>query len=85
VQCESVIELDELVNALVLTSRTPSGGRQAGVLRAYVKATRVEPVRSAFYDRFTTQLEALLDRLLRDSLTAVQREDRCSCPQRCRA
>lgn len=33
VKRESVIELDELVNVLVLVSRTPAGGRQADVLR----------------------------------------------------
>jgi hypothetical protein len=75
VQRQSVIELDELVNALVLSSRTPAGGRQADVLRAYVEATGIEPVRSSFYDRFSKQFEALLERLLRDSLAAVWLQD----------
>lgn len=77
---QSLIELDELVNALVLTSRTPAGGRQADVLRAYVEATKVEPVRASFYERFTTGLESLLERLLRDSLAAVQQEDESLLP-----
>lgn len=71
---QSLIELDGLVNALVLTSRTPSGGRQADVMRAYIKATGTEPVRGAFYLRFNDSLEALLERLLRDALDAVQGE-----------
>ena len=71
VERESVIELDELVNALVLTSRTPAGGRQADVLRAYVESTGVEPVRGTFYARFNAELESLLERLLRDSMTAA--------------
>jgi len=68
VERESVIELDELVNALVLSSRTPAGGRQADVLRAYAQATGVEPVRGTFYARFNTELESLLERLVRDSM-----------------
>lgn len=72
VERESVIELDQLVNALVLTSRTPAGGRQADVLRAYVESTGVEPVRGTFYARFNAALESLLERLLRDSMSAAQ-------------
>src|ERR1700739_4591782 len=71
VERESMIAVDELVNALVLTSRTPAGGRQADVLRAYVEATkptRGEPVRGTFYARFNGGLEALLERLLPDSI-----------------
>jgi hypothetical protein len=75
VERESMIAIDELVNALVLTSRTPAGGRQADVLRAYVKATkptRGEPVRGTFYARFNDEFESLLERLLRDSIRATQ-------------
>ena len=71
---ESLIELDGLVNALVLTARTPSGGRQADVMRAYVKATGAEPVRGAFYARFNSALEKLLEGLLRRGLDEVQRD-----------
>ncbi len=74
VQRESVIDIVELVNALVLTSRSPAGGRQADVLRAYVDATRVEPVRGAFYARFNTQLEHLFERLTLESLAAAQND-----------
>ena len=73
-QRQSLIELDGLVNALVLTARTPSGGRQADVMRAYMKATGTEPVRGAFYLRFNEGLEALLEGLLRDALDAAQRD-----------
>lgn len=71
---ESLIELDGLVNALVLTARTPSGGRQADVMRAYVKATGTNPVRGAFYARFNKSLESLLARLLNDALDAARRD-----------
>lgn len=71
---ESLIELDGLVNSLVLTARTPSGGRQADVMRAYVKATGAEPVRGAFYARFNTALEKLLEGLLRRALDEVKRD-----------
>jgi hypothetical protein len=74
VERESVIEFDELVNALVLVSRTPAGGRQADVLRAYAKSVGAEPVRGTFYARFNEGLETLMERLLRDTLAEIRRE-----------
>jgi len=74
IERQSVIELDELVNALVLVSRTPAGGRQADVLRAYVESAGSEPVRGAFYARFNDALERLLRRLLDDTLAVVERD-----------
>lgn len=74
VERQSLIELDELVNALVLSSRTPAGGRQADVLRVYIENTDTKPVRATFYARFTEEFEKLLERLLRDTLAAVQRD-----------
>jgi hypothetical protein len=73
-QRESVIELGWLVNSLVLTARTPSGGRQADVLRSYIQATGVEPVRGTFYARFNSELELLLEALLADALAGVQND-----------
>jgi hypothetical protein len=69
---ESLIHLDSLVNALVLTARTPSGGRQADVLRAYIESTGVTPVRGTFYARFNSAFEELMEALLKDGLAAVQ-------------
>lgn len=74
VERESVVELDMLVNALVLSAQTPSGGRQADVLRAYCKASGGDVERSTFYARFNTKLESLLERLLRDAMAAAQRD-----------
>jgi len=74
IERQSLIELDKLVNALVLVSRTPAGGRQADVMRAYVKASDGDPVRGAFYRRFNDALERLLLRLLRDNLAEVARD-----------
>jgi hypothetical protein len=68
VERQSLIRLDALVDALVLVSRSPSGGRQADVLRAYIEATGTEPVRGAFYARFNDKFEALLEQLARASL-----------------
>jgi hypothetical protein len=74
VERESVIEIVELVNSLVLVSRTPAGGRQADVLRAYAKTMGAQPVRGTFYARFNANLEKLLDRLLRNTLAVIQRD-----------
>lgn len=74
VERESVIDIVELVNALVLTSRSPAGGRQADVLRAYIDATHVKPARGAFYARFNTKLEQLFERLALESLAAAQND-----------
>jgi hypothetical protein len=73
-QRESLMELGWLVNSLVLTARTPSGGRQADVLRSYIRATGVEPVRGTFYARFNAELELLLEALLADALAGVQND-----------
>ena len=74
VERQSLIAIDQLVTALVLVARTPSGGRQADVLRAYVEATSDKPVRGAFYARFNDELDQLMTRLLDDSLTAIRAE-----------
>jgi hypothetical protein len=74
VERQSLVVLEELVNALVLTAGAPSGGRQADVLRTYVESTGTHPVRGTFYARFNDRLEALLERLLQDSLEQIAEE-----------
>jgi hypothetical protein len=71
VERNSVIVLEELVNALVLSARTPGGGRQADVLRLYLKNVEQKPVRGTFYERFNGGLEKLLFELLRRTVAAA--------------
>ena len=70
---QSKIRLVELVMALVLTARTSAGGRQADALRHYREATgQKQLARGAFYARFTSGLEKLLEELLSDAMYAAE-------------
>ena len=62
-QRERKLDAFALVCALVLTGGTPDAGRQAAVLRAYIKEGTQKVSRGAFYGWFNQGLEGLMEEL----------------------
>jgi IS4 transposase len=71
VKRERKVKIFDFVWALILGFAENSERSIAGLRRAYKKATGVEIVPSAFYDRFTPQLVELLKLIVSDVIASV--------------
>ena len=74
VERERKLNVGLFVRTMVLAAGTPSGARQADVLRSYVESGGSPVARSAGYRWFDAELEALMERLAERALAFARAE-----------
>jgi len=74
VERERKLDVGLFIRTMVLAAGTPTGARQADVLRSYVENGGVPVARSAGYRWFDAELDALMERLAERALAFARAE-----------